>query len=261
MANLVRIGNLERELNLNNVSIPVDKFEYLDNAKQVSISGLTTYILSGFTGSTALYSYTNTIYDVGGIPARYDINGLTITELLDLMFYSDPITTTTTTFVPTTTTTTVVPITTTTTTVPTTTTTTTVPTTTTTTVAPTTTTTTTLNITYVNVVLESGTDIQITNITINSVQVSGISFPIHDYINTNYTSLPYGLSKDISITYTASPLGSERNLIIYYTTGGVTYSTDCFQIASGSGSGVYSTTIDVNDGDTIIVKFKKGICI
>ena len=119
MANLIRIKNLERETNLDNIVIPVDKASYLDNAKQISITGLTGYVLSGFTGSTINYSHPGTTTAiVGGIPVGIQITGMTITEIFNWMLYSGNPPTTTTTTTPPTTTTTTPPTTTTTTTLP-----------------------------------------------------------------------------------------------------------------------------------------------
>jgi hypothetical protein len=66
----------------------VDKNSYTDNARQISISGLTSYVLFGFTGSTTIYSPTgSTINSVGGLQEGSTLQALTITELFSLMFY------------------------------------------------------------------------------------------------------------------------------------------------------------------------------
>ena len=227
MANLIRIKNLERETNLDNIVIPVDKASYLDNAKQISITGLTGYVLSGFTGSTINYSHpgTTTVI-VGGIPIGVQITGMTITEIFNWMLYSgNPPTTTTTTPSPTTTTTTPAP---------TTTTTTPAPTTTTTTPAPTTTTTTTVS-----------TDIHITNqhsvpdddIIITDIKIGGVSIigspinsgdPSVDLIVNNYGSLL------LDIYYTYNPLHNLQKFNISYESG-------CHNVTSGS---PYSTLVN-----------------
>lgn len=49
MANIIRIRNLEREHDLNNILIPVDKREYGEYAKVISIDELKAWILSGYT--------------------------------------------------------------------------------------------------------------------------------------------------------------------------------------------------------------------
>ena len=137
MANIIRIRDLVEETNLTDVIIPVDKVSYLDNARRISISGLTEYVLSGLTGKTFIYFHPGTTTaTVGGIPYGSSLTGTgyTLTDIFNWMFYTP--TTTTTTLPPTTTTTTTAAGTTTTTT-------TIAPTTTTTTIAPTTTTTTT----------------------------------------------------------------------------------------------------------------------
>lgn len=180
MANIIRIRNLLPETDLSNIVIPVDKQSYLDNAKQVSISGLTAFVLSGFTGSTTTYSHPGevTTVSVGGIPAGVLITGLTIQQIFDWMLYSGVPPTTTTTTTPTTTTTTTPAPTTTTTTAGTTTTTTPAPTTTTTTPAPTTTTTTTYN-GPTGAFYATVAGLNITTVKINNVEVSVIpDYPI-----------------------------------------------------------------------------------
>ena len=153
MANLVRIRSLDQEHDLKNVIIPVDKKSYLDNAKRISISGLTDFIMSGFTGSTMIYKHSGyTTAQVGGIPIGFDmgITGRTIQELFDIIFYSGvpPTTTTTTTPAPTTTTTT--------------------------TPAPTTTTTTTFSVITWNVGIESNIGMPCYKTTNNSLYTNGI---------------------------------------------------------------------------------------
>lgn len=140
MANLVRIRTLINETDLKGAIIPVDKKSYMDNPRQISVSGLTSYVLSGITGASIIYAHTGyTTATVGGIiVGTPPITGMTISQMFDWIFY--PIITTTTTVAPTTTTT-IAPTTTTTTIAGTTTTTTTIAPTTTTTIAPTTTTT------------------------------------------------------------------------------------------------------------------------
>ena len=214
MANLIRIKNLERETNLDNIVIPVDKASYLDNAKQISITGLTGYVLSGFTGSTINYSHPGTTTAiVGGIPVGIQITGMTITEIFNWMLYSgNPPTTTTTTTPPTTTTTT--PPTTTTTTPPTTTTTT----------PPTTTTTTTLPVHFT---ATSG----IGGITPDTATINGNPVSLDDYVNIL-------VGANISVNY----LG----------TGGidpvVAFTSDLLitQIVTYTGPGFYSHTLSAN---------------
>jgi hypothetical protein len=46
---IIRINKLLQELNLNDVIFPIDKNTYQDNAKQISIWDLKTFILSGLT--------------------------------------------------------------------------------------------------------------------------------------------------------------------------------------------------------------------
>jgi len=50
MPNIIRIRNLEQELDLNDVIFPVDHPSYTAVAKQISIDDLKTWILSGYTG-------------------------------------------------------------------------------------------------------------------------------------------------------------------------------------------------------------------
>lgn len=52
MPNIIRIRNLDPETELSGVTFPVDKNSYTENAKQISISDLKKYILSGVTGAT-----------------------------------------------------------------------------------------------------------------------------------------------------------------------------------------------------------------
>jgi len=154
MSNIIRIRNLQQELDLKNVIIPVDKINdntYSSDCKKINILDLKEYILSNYS-STETYTSVFSVppfWTVGGIVAgdpRFSdgFNNVLVTDIFDMILFS-PTTTTTTTAAPTTTTTTAVPTTTTTTTAtPTTTTTTAIPTTTTTTIPTTTTTTTTV---------------------------------------------------------------------------------------------------------------------
>ena len=242
MANLIRIKNLERETNLDNIVIPVDKASYLDNAKQISITGLTGYVLSGFTGSTINYSHPGTTTAiVGGIPVGIQITGMTITEIFNWMLYSGnpPTTTTTTQSTTTTTTTTLAPTTTTTTESPTTTTTT--------TPAPTTTTTTT----------QPPTTFQISNFSddmqISSVKVSGIdiivtsgSFPVTQFNSLiGKTYLTGSLTFDVYYTYTSAV----QRLMF----GGGLVPVIGNACEDVNGTNVWSTTINVVSNDNISV--------
>jgi hypothetical protein len=200
MAILIRIKNLDRERDLNNVIIPVDKQIYLENAKKVSISDLTDFVLSGFTGTTIYYLHTGTTtVQVGGIQSGTTINNWTIQQIFDVMFYSTgTTTTTTTTLAPTTTTTTTI--------APTTTTTTLAPTTTTTTLAPTTTTTTTSITNYLNVASYSY-DVVINGVSVSDVPItwySGSIFPLNVLESTVGTYIGSGVKEvKISYSYTA----------------------------------------------------------
>jgi len=52
MANIIRIRNLEQELDFSGVTFPIDKDSYTSVAKRVSGDDLKEWILSGFTGSS-----------------------------------------------------------------------------------------------------------------------------------------------------------------------------------------------------------------
>jgi len=146
MANIIRIRNLDKELKINNILVPVDKDSYISDSKYITILDLKNWVLSGYTG---IETYTSNyqispINSVGGIisgDSRFP-NGfinVPVSQMFDMILY--PVIIPTTTLAPTTTTTTTLAPTTTTTLAPTTL----APTTTTTTTVPTTTTTTTLN--------------------------------------------------------------------------------------------------------------------
>ena len=248
MANLVRIKNLDRERDLNNVIIPVDKITYLDNAKQISISGLTDFIMSGFTGSTTIYSHTGlTTVSVGGIPSGVAITGMTITELFNWIFYSGtpPTTTTTTTpAAPTTTTTTTPAPTTTTTTTP----------------APTTTTTTTVFSYYhlVNVSLDLiVTDIEVGGI---SLSASGAIFPSSPSPDPSFiTDGTRMVSGTVAIVIYYTYTDVNQNIMINTNVDG----TICNMVTVGTPfGGGYKLTINLNitSGETVNIYCWPGAC-
>jgi hypothetical protein len=67
MPNIIRIRNLEQELNLNGAIFPIDNSGYTSVGKQVSILDIKNYILSGFTGGTSGGSGTSGTSGVDGI--------------------------------------------------------------------------------------------------------------------------------------------------------------------------------------------------
>ena len=48
---IIRIRNLVKEINLEGVIFPIDKQEYLSDARQIGINDLKDWILSGYTSS------------------------------------------------------------------------------------------------------------------------------------------------------------------------------------------------------------------
>lgn len=255
--NIIRIKNLDPEHNLNDIIIPVDKAGYTSNAKRIGISGLTNYVLSGFTGQTMIYSYSGTTtVSVGGIPSGVYITGMTIQHIFDWMFYSG--------VPPTTTTTTTVGATTTTTTVGTTTTTTTAGSTTTTTQAPTTTTTTTILSNYhlVNVSIPGISGVTVTDIEVAGISIStgGAVFPSlpnpDPSFSTDGTSSSYGtVAIDIYYTY----IDVNQNIMINTTIDG----TICNIVTVGTPSGggyVLSVNLNITPGEYVNIYCWPGNC-
>lgn len=75
MPNIIRIRNLEEEFNLDDIIIPVDKDDYTEVGKQVSVSNLKDWILSGFTGGTMGSSGTSGLDGIDGIDGTNGTSG------------------------------------------------------------------------------------------------------------------------------------------------------------------------------------------
>lgn len=115
MSNIIRIRNLEKELKLNNVVIPVDKDNYGPLCQYITILDLKSFILSAYNGDETYKSISESPYwTAGGIIAgdsRFPngFDNVPVKNILDMMLYPPTTTTTTTTpILPTTTTTTTI---------------------------------------------------------------------------------------------------------------------------------------------------------
>jgi len=267
MPNIIRIRNLENEININGGLIfPVDysgdtsNQGYTSNIKRIDLSQIKEYVLFDYTGSTSGTSGTSGKDGSSGIPGINGTSGISPchdyqsnTIIISLIVAP---TTTTTTIAPTTTTTTIAPTTTTTTTVaPTTTTTTIAPTTTTTTttVAPTTTTTTTTNSPITLNISNFSDDIVITSIIVNDSPVTVIS-----------GSLPLSTGGGIYATVPDSSIGVGVPILIAYTStiGGQRITVDSANVPcynSGSGS-PYNCNRTIVTSDIITIVAETGVC-